>query len=401
MPPIDWYYAKDNKQFGPVNAAELKRLSQSGDLRPEDLVWTDGMKEWSAARKVKGLFDEEPAGAKMAAPPVARAASPVTAAAATAAAPAGSPAAAAAVPRASSTPSAPVSPFAPTPSGPIRDQPGTVEGGTPDTPRYPLDLFLDVARRQFGRSFVESTEKLFAAAGHYGLYAAELAVLFLFGVAGIKHDSPDMVLAGLGLALLLLVLQYAAARFIPTIGNLSRSGAARLSSGMFLDCTALLAIVVGLCVLVTLDIEAIRSKHYAGILTGLTWFVVCEFAGFLALNPGAMAVSIVPGAPASEEALGVLGFLLRLGLRTVPVVFGIGVVSAVVLLLSDCYRLLAGKLDLAEGPSPGAFQAVGFAALPLAAYVVYLCYHLILDVLRAVLVLPDKLDRLDKSEDED
>jgi hypothetical protein len=315
---------------------------------------------------------------------------------------AGSPAASP-VPAASATPSAPLGPFTPVSSGPVQDRPASTEGRTPHEPRHPLDLLLNVARRQFDRRFVQSTERLFAAAGHYGLYVVVLAVLFLFGVAGAKSKSLDMVLEGLGLALLLLVLQYAAARFIPAIENLSRSGAACVSSALFLDCTALLAMTVGLYALVTLDIDAIRLKNYAGILTGLTWFVTCEFAGFLALNPSTMAVSIVPGVPASEEALGVFAFLLRLALRTVPVVFGVGVVTTLILMLYDCYSLLADKPVLAEGIPPGtaSFQAIGFAALPLAAYLFYLFYHLILDVLRAVLVLPGKLERLDKSEDED
>jgi hypothetical protein len=403
MPPIDWYYAKDNKQFGPVNAVELKRLSQTGELRPEDLVWTDGMKEWSAARKVKGLFDEEPAGPKMAAPPGAKAANPFMAVPSTGASPAGSSAAAAAIPAAAATPSTPLGPFPTAPPAPVQDRPASAEGGTPYQPRHPLDVLLDVARGQFGPSFVKSTERLFAAAGHYGLYAVVLAVLFLFGAMSVKREGLETVLAGLGLALLLLVLQYAAARFIPRIENLSRSGAARLPSGLFLDCTALLVMTVGLSALVILDIEAIRLKSYAGMLAGLMWFVTCEFAGFLALNPGTMAVSIAPGAPASEEALGVFAFLLRLGLRTVPVVFGIGVVSTLILLLYDGYGLLAGKAVLAEGLSPEVLtlQAVGFAALPWAAYLFYLFYYLILDVLRAVLVLPGKLERLGRLEDQD
>jgi len=351
MPPIDWYYAKDNKQFGPVSAAELKRLSQAGELRQEDLVWTEGMKEWLAARKVKGLFEEGPA-----------------------------------------------------PSGPIQDLPASAVGQTTDKLQHPLDLLLNVVRRQCDRRFVESTERLFAAAGHYGLYLVVLAVLFLFGVMGAKLNSLDTVLTGLGLALLLLVLQYAAARFIPRIQSLSRSGEASLSSALLLDCTSLLAMIVGLFALVTLDVDAIRIKNYPGLFTGLMWFVTCEFAGFLALNPGTMAVSILPEVSVSEEALGAFSFLLRLALRTVPVLFGIGVVSTVILLIFSVYYLLSDKQPVAaEGFSPSAVarEAIVFAAMPLAAYLLYLFYHLILDVLRAVLSLPGKLDRLDQSERDD
>lgn len=52
----EWYYALNGKQEGPVSGTELKRLAGSGELRATDLVWTEGMKEWSAASSVKGLF---------------------------------------------------------------------------------------------------------------------------------------------------------------------------------------------------------------------------------------------------------------------------------------------------------------------------------------------------------
>ena len=59
MTPVEWYYARGNKQMGPVSAPELKRLATAGELRPEDLVWREGMTEWSVARNVRGLFEEE------------------------------------------------------------------------------------------------------------------------------------------------------------------------------------------------------------------------------------------------------------------------------------------------------------------------------------------------------
>ena len=57
MAPSDWYYAKDNRQLGPVSSTELKQLAESEELVAGDLVWREGMVEWIAADKVKGLFD--------------------------------------------------------------------------------------------------------------------------------------------------------------------------------------------------------------------------------------------------------------------------------------------------------------------------------------------------------
>ena len=34
MSQVEWYYARENKQTGPVSAVELKRLANAGELGP-------------------------------------------------------------------------------------------------------------------------------------------------------------------------------------------------------------------------------------------------------------------------------------------------------------------------------------------------------------------------------
>lgn len=55
----EWHYAKDGQQFGPISAAELKRLASTGELTATDLVWKDGMADWKKAASIKGLFPTE------------------------------------------------------------------------------------------------------------------------------------------------------------------------------------------------------------------------------------------------------------------------------------------------------------------------------------------------------
>lgn len=62
-----WHYAKDGKRFGPITAQDLKELAASGELQPDDLVWTEGRDEWKPANMVKGLFPPSP---EMPPPPV-------------------------------------------------------------------------------------------------------------------------------------------------------------------------------------------------------------------------------------------------------------------------------------------------------------------------------------------
>ena len=51
-----WYYGKDGVKHGPLSAAQIKKLADSGDLAPSDLVWKEGMARWVEASTVPGLF---------------------------------------------------------------------------------------------------------------------------------------------------------------------------------------------------------------------------------------------------------------------------------------------------------------------------------------------------------
>jgi hypothetical protein len=56
MPEVQWYYARNDQQFGPVSAAELKQLADAGRLSPDDLLWREGWESWNTAVNLRGLF---------------------------------------------------------------------------------------------------------------------------------------------------------------------------------------------------------------------------------------------------------------------------------------------------------------------------------------------------------
>ena len=43
---MNWYYAQDNQQVGPLNDEELTPLIQSGAITPATLVWHSGLAGW-------------------------------------------------------------------------------------------------------------------------------------------------------------------------------------------------------------------------------------------------------------------------------------------------------------------------------------------------------------------
>ena len=61
---MEWYYAKNGKQEGPVSAESLQGMIVSGAVAPTDLIWREGMAEWIPAGQVA-----EFSGGGMVAPP--------------------------------------------------------------------------------------------------------------------------------------------------------------------------------------------------------------------------------------------------------------------------------------------------------------------------------------------
>jgi uncharacterized RDD family membrane protein YckC len=46
---MDWFYAKNNQQLGPVSFEALAAMLQRGEVQAGDLVWHDGMPSWIPA----------------------------------------------------------------------------------------------------------------------------------------------------------------------------------------------------------------------------------------------------------------------------------------------------------------------------------------------------------------
>ena len=68
MADVQWYYAREDQPMGPVSAAELKQLVDAGELKPDDLLWSEGMDAWTTAINLRGLFGQSAEGAAGIAP---------------------------------------------------------------------------------------------------------------------------------------------------------------------------------------------------------------------------------------------------------------------------------------------------------------------------------------------
>jgi hypothetical protein len=52
---MKWFYEKNGKQQGPVDEAALQAMLQRGELTAKDLVWKEGMGDWTPVGRVAEL----------------------------------------------------------------------------------------------------------------------------------------------------------------------------------------------------------------------------------------------------------------------------------------------------------------------------------------------------------
>lgn len=57
---VQWYYSEGGQRRGPVPADQLKNLTVSGTVKPDTLVWKQGMAQWTPAGQVAELQQQEP-----------------------------------------------------------------------------------------------------------------------------------------------------------------------------------------------------------------------------------------------------------------------------------------------------------------------------------------------------
>jgi len=352
MAEEQWYYYRNDERQGPVSFEELKELAEAGTLGPDDLISRPGMPEWIPARDQEGLFS-----ADTILPP------------------------------------------------PPATKKGSGLGERLRRLGNAADLIDSLPHLRFVRSILGrlrdwiSQERLDAldrwskAAGSVALLVAAALLLLAFLILGIRSKSVVLVLVGLvGIPLVTVLVHFIGAVFMDAGGSLLRESPSNLSSAAFLTCFAL-ASFLGAVLAILAGVASAIGGSWMALLGGLGGAVVLVYAGGLALSPASIHVDVGGNASAGEEAIGILMFLFKLPLRLVPFVFGVGLLVGVIASVVLLWQSIAAEPFVGQMASmPVASGVFGLALFPFAAYLLFLLLYLQVDLLRAVLVIPRKLD---------
>ena len=258
-----------------------------------------------------------------------------------------------------------------------------------------LDWCIGLARKMLSKDLLDNVDELGKKVGNVALIVAALFFFIGMVIVGIKNKD-FLATPGMGLVYVLAfcLAQYVAIKFLDAGKTLIEKSPSRLSSSAILECVALLAILGAVGALGGGIFMSIGMKSVQPLIAGLGATLILLYLAGTALNSEVVNVKVAGDASAGEEAIGIYAFLLKVHLRLVPFVYGVSLLGLALLLIYTSVTLpfkdFASSIFLIQ---PGT-QIMFIALMPFGIYVAVLFLYLTIDVIRAILVIPGKLDKL-------
>lgn len=254
-----------------------------------------------------------------------------------------------------------------------------------------VGVILDGVGNSLDRNRFESIVGRITRVGHWSLLAVAVIGLLSQLLAAFV-GSGTSILWGLAWLVALPLLQYTAVQFLDATRTLVDNNRSTLGSNAFLRSYALVALIAAITALVAalvwgIDAGSLRVFGYPLVIAALSLGTV-----WLALNPELLNIRIDRRSGAGEEALGLLSFFVKAGVRLVPIFYGVTLLVSAVLgvigllgMIGDTRMEILAAVGRAEQTVPIILWAV---LSPFLAYVSFVVYYLAIDLMRSILAIP-------------
>ena len=202
----------------------------------------------------------------------------------------------------------------------------------------------------------------------------------------------------------LVICAYAAAKMLDALSKVISSSSCKISSLNFFSVMTAIGVLQTVVAFLGGIYFAIEFRSFQIFFYGLGGTVFFALITLYIANPEKFGIVADETASAGEDFVSIFTFALKVMLRLVPVeLLGlsiIGIVRILPMLFTTYIRsgentnYFLTQYMLADMIGTAGFVFIGI--LPLAVYLVYIFYYVVLDLIRAVLQLPSKLDALKK-----
>ncbi len=356
-----WFLFQNNAQQGPMSLEAMRALADQGKLKPDSLVTRVGMADWVPARSVPELF--------------------------------------------------PLDTIVRPPLPPGVGQRQDVLRGLTDRLRRSIGaddviatlphlravrFLLEALRRGLTERSLDATDRVGRQAGHVAYVAAAVILVLAFMVLGIRSDSVRLFFVGLLiLAPAAVVLHFLAALFLDAGTSLLRKSPSELASPAVLTLAAVVFLAGSLFCLLMGIYGLVAGSTFVVFGMWMGGFAVLLYACAAALNPASVNVTAGADISAGEEALGIGMFLVKLPVRLVSFLFGVGSVIGLCTVVYLFYLVFAREPLFLIGPAQQmAYSVLGVALGPFLSYLGFALSYLLVDLLRAILRTPARIDAL-------
>jgi len=344
-----FYLAEDQKPIGPLPFSALQTLAASGVLRPDTLVIQEGGADWTRWSDLEVRGEWEP------------------------------------------------------PDGDSH-RTNLWQLLQQDTDQTSLVRFLDERLDRVGRPGGDDRfalgfqryARVVTNLGSYGVLAAGVLILLGSGVVAIRTDSGEPILAGVGAALLSVILHYLAAKFSCANERLVDRSPVLLPADVIPRTLSLLSLIAAVAVLVSSLYGAsqlFRVSLRLGLIDGalgilaavLVYHVhlVSSFPKHL-LNVDYLKDAVFR---AGEYYVNLVRFAARLLLRMGALLFGYGMMAALTALVINgafLVGLSSTRLSVGDDAFMAVAAALGLALLPMVIHFLYLAAVLVADLVSAL-----------------
>lgn len=244
--------------------------------------------------------------------------------------------------------------------------------------------------------------------GNYAVLAGIVLTFIYSIILAVRLNRFSVFVMGVLVALGILLAHYVAGRFMASSDKIITGTPGRISSMAVLECFGLLMLLAAMGVLVTGIYATVQSSLAAPLVMAIVAAPLMTLAAAITLNPTTLGIE-QGDASAGEEAIGLLSFALKIWLKLVVPLFCLLAIAGCVLIVWGFFSPNAANINV-SGFVPGVplpfidlFMMKNMAGPSLVLYacmtpiIVYLCFiffSLALDLARAILAIPAKLDNL-------
>lgn len=345
----EWYFQEGAERIGPIAASALKQCAGSGRIKPDTLVWKNGLSSWIPAKSVRGLFPASPDATPASRPAV----------------------------------------------EPSRqaDSPAFAGGGW-----HPFDSLISTARRACPPTLPAAISRTAGVAGVYGVYVAALASLVVGLILAIRTNEFSALGVFAASAAAMIVIQYTAHRLLGVSDDAIRANTSFLSSYAIPDCVFVLTLFGTLGTAMWLLWQSVSEGSLDLAMAAVAVLAVGTFVSMVSLHPDEIRVLEKPDCRAGQDAIGFLTFFIKLLLRCAPIVFAAAIAYGTYQLGAAGIGILRAAKEMAGFAAVRAATTVAVliaaTAIPFYVYLITMIYYLSLDVVSAIVSLPARLDAI-------